>query len=318
MLADHAATIAGTFAGGTSPVGDLVMVARGEQGRVWRLDTTEGPLAIKELLIRQTPAAATADVAYQEAVIKAGTVPMPRPVRAASGDVLVDVDDAQVRAYEWVDLLPMDTGLDATVVGATVAAIHRTPFPAARPLHPWYTDPVGEPRWAELLDASRAAEATFAEALAAEIPNLLRLETLMEAPTGLQACHRDLWADNILPTAASGVCVIDWENCGLEDPAQEIPMILVDFGAGDQRRVADLYQAYVDAGGPARIRGRGSFTMVIAQFGHFWESAIGRYLSPTSTPEEKSRSLSRLAVLIDMPFTIDDIDNLLDSTATVR
>ena len=140
----------------------------------------------------------------------------------------------------------------------------------------------------------------------------------MEAPTRLQACHRDLWADNILPTAASGVCVIDWENCGLEDPAQEIPMILVDFGAGDQRRVADLYQAYVDAGGPGRIRGPGSFTMLVAQFGHLWEFAIVRYLSPTSTPEEKSRSLSRLAVLIDMPFRIEHIDEILDSTAAAR
>ena len=318
MLADHAATIAATFAGGSSPVSAMAMVARGEQGRVWRLDTAEGPLAIKELLNRQTPADAAADVDYQEAVLEAGTVPMPRPVRAASGDVLLEVADAQVRAYEWVDLLPADTGLDAAVVGATVAAIHRTPFAAARPIHPWYTEPVGEPRWVELLHASRAAGAPFAEALAAEIPDLLRLEAVMEAPTDLHACHRDLWADNILPTAASGVCVIDWENCGLEDPAQEIPMILVDFGAGDQRRVAELYQAYVDAGGPARIRGRGSLTMVIAQFGHYWELAIVRYLSPTATPEEKSRCLSRLAALIDLPFRIGDVDALLDSIAAVR
>ncbi len=318
MLADHAATIAGAFAGRASVVGDLVMVARGEQGRVWRLDTADGPLAVKELLIRQTPAEAEADVAYQEAVLAAGTVPMPRPVRTTNGDVLLEVDGTQVRAYEWVDLLPMDTGLDADVVGATVAAVHRIPFAAPRPLHPWFTDPVGATRWAELLRASREAEAPFAEALAAEIPHLLRLEALMEAPTELQACHRDLWADNILPTASFGVCVIDWENCGLEDPAQEIPMFLVDFGAGDQRRVAELYRAYLDAGGPARIRGRGSFTMVIAQFGHFWESAIDRYLSPASAADEKSRSLSRLAVLIDSPFRIDHIDEMLDSVAAAR
>ena len=171
MLADHAATIAGTFAGGAPPVGGLVVVARGEQGRMWRLDTAHGPLAIKELLIHQTPAEAAADVAYQEAVLSAGTVPMPRPIRATTGDVLLEVEDSQVRAYEWVDLLPVDTGLDATVVGATVAAIHRTPFAAARPLHPWYTDPVGESRWAELLDAGRAARAPFAESLAAEFPS---------------------------------------------------------------------------------------------------------------------------------------------------
>jgi Ser/Thr protein kinase RdoA (MazF antagonist) len=32
------------------------------------------------------------------------------------------------------------------------------------------------------------------------------------------ACHRDLWADNILPTPAGGVCV------------QELPMAMIDFG----------------------------------------------------------------------------------------
>ena len=58
--------------------------------------------------------------------------------------------------------------------------------------------------------------------------------------------------------------------------------------------------------------------MVIAQFGHFWESAIGRYLSPDSTADEKSRSLSRLAVLIDSPFRIDHIDEMLDSIAAAR
>ena len=130
-------------------------------------------------------------------------------------------------------------------------------------------------------------------------PHLLRLEALMEEPTGLQACHRDLWADNILPTTASGVCVIDWENCGLEDPAQEIPMILVDFGAGDQRRVADLYQAYVDAGGPAPNPRAGIL--------HDGDRPVRPFLGvrnrtlpvADATPEEKSRSLSRVAVLID-------------------
>jgi hypothetical protein len=34
----------------------MILVARGEQGRVWRLDTDHGSFAIKELIIRQTPA----------------------------------------------------------------------------------------------------------------------------------------------------------------------------------------------------------------------------------------------------------------------
>jgi hypothetical protein len=67
----------------------MIMVARGEQGRVWRLDTDTGVFAIKELVIRQLPADAVADVAYQEAVIATGAVPMPRPIRTVAGQVLL-------------------------------------------------------------------------------------------------------------------------------------------------------------------------------------------------------------------------------------
>ncbi|MFP5283465.1 MAG: phosphotransferase enzyme family protein [Actinomycetes bacterium] len=236
----------------------MALVARGEQGRVWRLATADGTYAVKELLIRQTPADAAADVAYQEAVLATGSVPLPTPVRGFGGQVLLDVAGRQVRLYEWVDLLPTDTRLDPAMVGATLAAIHRVHYAPARPLHPWYTEPVGPARWAELLGRAQAAAAPFVDALAEEIPVLLRLEGLMEPPTDLQNCHRDLWADNVLPTSIGGVCVIDWENCGLEDPAQELPMSFVDFGAGDPHRIARLYRSYLDAGGPARVHGYGS------------------------------------------------------------
>ena len=59
------------------------MVARGEQGRIWRLDTDTGAFAVKELVVRQMRADAVADVAYQEAVLATGRVRMPRPIRAA-------------------------------------------------------------------------------------------------------------------------------------------------------------------------------------------------------------------------------------------
>ncbi len=45
---------------------------------MWRLDTDMGAFAIKELVIRQMPADAVADVAYQEAVLATRAVAMPR------------------------------------------------------------------------------------------------------------------------------------------------------------------------------------------------------------------------------------------------
>jgi Ser/Thr protein kinase RdoA (MazF antagonist) len=316
VLSDHAMTIAQAY-GLETPAREMIMVARGEQGRIWRLDTDLGAFAIKELIIRQLPADAIADVAYQEAMLATGAVPMPRPIRTVTGQVLVDIAGYQVRAYEWVDLLATDTGLDPVVIGATLAAIHKVHYVPARPLIGWYTEPLGAPRWTQLLDEAKAADAPFAEALDAEIIELLRLEALMEAPANLQSCHRDLWADNILPTPAGGVCVIDWENCGLADPAQELPMAMIDFAFGDQRRLAELYLCYVEAGGPGRVTDYGSFTMVIAQFSHFWELAITTYLS-TSAAEVKAHSLDRIAELLNPQLRVEHLEEMLDTIASVR
>jgi aminoglycoside phosphotransferase (APT) family kinase protein len=316
VLSDHATTIAQAY-GLETPAREMIMVAGGEQGRIWRLDTDLGAFAIKELIIRQLPADAIADVAYQEAMLATGAVPMPRPLRTVTGEVLVDVAGHQVRAYEWVDLLATDTGLDPVVIGATLAAIHKVHYAPARPLIGWYTEPLGAPRWTQLLEEAKAADAPFAEALDAEIIELLRLEALMEAPANLQSCHRDLWADNILPTPAGGVCVIDWENCGLADPAQELPMAMIDFAFGDQRRLAELYLCYVEAGGPGRVTDYGSFTMVIAQFSHFWELAITTYLS-TSAAEVKAHSLDRIAELLNPQLRVEHLEEMLDTIASVR
>jgi hypothetical protein len=65
-------------------------------------------------------------------------------------------------------------------------------------------------------------------------------------------------------------------------------------------RIAELYLSYLEAGGPARLGGYGSFTMVIAQFSHFWESAITAYLS-TNTAQDKAHSLDRIAELLNPP-----------------
>ena len=311
MLSDHAATIARAYCGG-APVQDMVVAARGEQGRVWRLVTGAGIFAVKDLVVRQLPADAAADVGYQEAVLATRTLQIPRPVRTAAGDVLLDVAGHQVRVYEWVDLLPTDTALEPALIGATLAAVHRIRHEPAGPLHWWYTDPVGAERWTLLLAAAKAAQAPFVEALELEIPHLLRLEALLETPRNLQNCHRDLWADNILPTPGGGVCVIDWENCGLADPAQEIPMVLLDFGVGDPLRTAELYRSYEDAGGPARIRGLAAFTMVIAQFGHFWEAAVEHYLRPHAADEDRAHSLERIAELLTMPLRVKHLEQMLD------
>jgi Ser/Thr protein kinase RdoA (MazF antagonist) len=130
---------------------------------------------------------------------------MPAPVRTVDGDVVADVGSAIVRVYEWVDLQPLDRRLDPATVGHLVASIHLVRHHGRSPVHWWYTDAVGAARWDDLITELGAAGASFAQRLAAQRDELVAVEALLEAPSDLQTCHRDLFADNVLRTAG-GSC----------------------------------------------------------------------------------------------------------------
>ncbi len=317
MLSDHWPDVAAAYDLG--PVrGEPVFAARGAQGRVWRLQTGRGSYAVKELIVRQCESDAAQDFSYQEAVLAAGSVLLPDPIRTRQGRVLIELGSHQLRVYRWMDMLPADDGQDPGLIGGTFAAIHRVRHHTTRPLVGWYTDAVGLDRWNALLDASRAASAPFTPDLAAEIPFLVQLEGWLEPPAHLQTCHRDLWSANLLPVSPAGVCVIDWENCGLAEPVQELPLALFDFCLGDQGRTEAFYGAYLDAGGPARIRRRGDFTMMIAQFGHFWEQALENYLAPGASEETKAHSIARITEAMVTPLRPEHIEAVLDWTSAVH
>ncbi|MFF5083265.1 phosphotransferase family protein [Actinoplanes sp. NPDC000266] len=232
-------------------------VASGKQGEVWRLDTSDGRWAVK---VPFHPVAA-GGAAFQEKARAAG-VRAPA-VRLAGEQV--------IRVYEWVELGAPDPLVDPELVGATVAAIHQVFMPAEGPVDQWHTAPVGAARWDELIDELR--EAPFAGRLAELRDELVALEEWLTPPANPRMCHRDLWADNVLPTPDGGLCVIDWENSGPADPAQELACVLFEFGRTDPGRARALMSSYISAGGPARLSRPGDFSMLIAQLGHITELA---------------------------------------------
>jgi Ser/Thr protein kinase RdoA (MazF antagonist) len=284
-------------------------VARGELGQVWCIDTPRGRWAVKEPFDAPSPDEADDDARYQEAVRAAG-VPMPATVRTVDGDIVADVGSAIVRVYEWVDLQPLDRRLDPVAVGQLVAAIHRVRHHGRSPVHWWYTDAVGAARWDELVVELAAHGAPFAHVLAARRDELVAVEALLEAPSDLQTCHRDLFADNILRTAAGGLCVIDWENSGLADSTQELAVIVIEFACGDIARARGIYEAYVGADGPGRLERPGHFSMAIAQIGHLGERACRLWLDPS---QDRARSTARVNEFLGEPITRQLIHRILDT-----
>jgi Ser/Thr protein kinase RdoA (MazF antagonist) len=251
-----------------------------------------------------------AATAFQEAACAAG-VPAPRVRRATDGSVFAAVDGTQVRMYEWVDLRDPDSMLDAAQVGAVVAAIHRASVPDLSQLDPWYHQPIGAERWDHLIEQLRAAGAPFAGRLADLRDELVALETWIEAPQMLRTCHRDLWADNVLPTADGGLCVIDWENSGPADPSQELGCVLFEFARGDKGRARALTAAYHDAGGPGTVDRRGHFSMLIAQLGHITELAGTDWLTPNPRSPNRADSAAWIGEVLDEPHTRELLDAIL-------
>jgi aminoglycoside phosphotransferase (APT) family kinase protein len=289
-------------------------VARGRQGDVWRLETADGRWAVKVPFHECGEDAVRASTAFQEAARAAG-VPTPAVRRAADGCVFARVSGRPVRMYEWVDLGDPDPQLDPALVGTAVAAMHRLRVPAEGPSVPWYTAPVGPGAWDGLLKRLHEAGAPFAGRLASLRDEWIALESWLEPPTTLKTCHRDLWADNVLPARDGGLCVIDWENSGPADPAQELACVLYEFGRTDPGRARALISAYEAAGGPASLTGPGQFSMLIAQFGHIAQTAATDWLIPNVRNPDRAGAEAWIGELLGDPHTRAGLTTLLNAVS---
>jgi aminoglycoside phosphotransferase (APT) family kinase protein len=189
--------------------------------------------------------------------------------------------------------------------------MHRIGFSESDPVDAWYTEPVGADGWDALIERLVSAEAPFAGRLAELRDELVALESWLEPAGAVRRCHRDLWADNFLPTANGGVCVIDWENSGPADPAQELACVLFEFARNDPGRARALDDAYRRAGGPGRVDRRGNFTMLIAQLGHITEIAAMDWLQPNPRSPHRDDSAAWVGEVLDEPHTRAMLETLL-------
>ncbi len=277
---------------------------------MWRLETSDGLWAVKVPFHESDEEKVRSATAFQEAAYAAG-VPTPRVRRTTDGCVFADSGGRRVRVYEWVDLLGPDIHLDPARVGSVVAAIHQVSHTDPGAPDPWYHEPVGADRWDELVGRLRQADAPFAGRLAELRDELVALESWVEPPQTLQTCHRDLWADNVLPTADGGLCVIDWENSGPADPSQELGCVLFEFARSEPGRARALVDAYREAGGPAEVDRRGHFSMLIAQLGHIAETAARDWLEPNRRSPVRADSAAWIGELLDEPHTRELLEAIL-------
>jgi Ser/Thr protein kinase RdoA (MazF antagonist) len=278
-------------------------VASGRLGSIWRLDTERGRWAVKQVgdVGDDEVAELLEGAAFQEAVLTAG-ISTPAVRRTRAREVIADCGGVRVRLHSWVDLHDADPSLDPVEVGRFVAALHRVDFAGSIGLDPWYTEPVGALRWAELVKTLRGRGAPFAGELDALLPELVALEAYLGTPRReLRTCHRDLWADNVRRTRDGGLCVFDFDNAGLADPSQELAVVLVEYGV-EPGRAGLIRLAYAEAGGPGRVEHATDFAMAIAQLSHILVEGCRRWLA-AGTAADRADNEGWVREFVDQPLT---------------
>ena len=69
-------------------------------------------------------------------------------------------------------------------------------------------------------------------------------------------------------------------------------MVLYDFARTSPDRMAALYGAYGEAGGPGRVRTPTDFSLLIAQLGHIGAMQMRRWLDPATSATERTSTHS--------------------------
>jgi Ser/Thr protein kinase RdoA (MazF antagonist) len=308
------------------PLGLPNVAARGELGRIWRLETNLGTWAVKELL-RFDPARVEADarrdVGFQEAAITAG-IPMPHPVVARSGEVTTSIEAGdgptrRVRVYTWVDLAGRDHVADLEDVAVTLGRLHALGLADDRPVDPWFAVAPEPDRWPDLLGGAEAQRVPWLPALAHVVPDVL--ETLAVIPEARMAaattCHLDFNPENVLVDAGGRIVVVDWENSGAAPVEQELASAVAEF-VKDPAAAPAFVAAYARAGGPAHLVDRSSFRMTVVVQANLVETYARRALDGEAPPEDRARSARWVEEIAANAFTVDRIDAWLAAVGRSR
>lgn len=242
---------------------------RGALGQIWRIEVGKARYALKELFDDAPPEASIhKELEFARRAAEAG-VRLPACYPDRDGRFVTTVAGGkQLRLYEWMDLSPLDPADEGTPakLGVLLARLHRCAPAATEPIGRWY-DYAPDPH---AFREPSTSDAAWAKRLADRIKSLPELcATITPAdPTGLVVCHRDLHPENVLADNAGQLVVVDWDNLGPADPSRELAQVLFDWYCDgpvfDLSAMQNLYQAYLDEDGPARISEPADFSMLLA------------------------------------------------------
>jgi Ser/Thr protein kinase RdoA (MazF antagonist) len=256
-----------------APTGPLVAIAGGPSAvhRSWRLSTRRGLFVVKVFdqdLGAYGVKALEGPVRLELAALAAG-VPMPRPCLAVeNGAGVAEVaglgpHPVRVRVHEWVEgstpAAPVPAGL-AAELGAALATIHGLGLGCGEgaQVDPRYRAAHGAAHWQALAEQAERAGRGWAGPLRAALPLLAEVEALVAARVAetvpLLVTHSDLVPGNVLVSVQGRAWIVDWDDAGPWNAAEEVAAAVVSWSSGvagepDERAALALVEGYRGAGG---------------------------------------------------------------------
>lgn len=169
-------------------------------------------------------------VRLQEAAARAG-VGMPMPVRSRDGAVIESIGEHTWRVDEWVQVGPaLSAPVSSTfsyAAGGMLARLHGLGMPAER-ICPYHSRRFTNVGWAELADRAKAANAEWAELLAAAAPSLDELERIGAGvdPPAPVLSHNNLTPGNVRQGANGQLVAVAWQAVAGQPPSWELAKAL--------------------------------------------------------------------------------------------
>ncbi|MBB6038206.1 phosphotransferase [Phytomonospora endophytica] len=256
---------------GLESVTKVSFIIEGLMNRNWRLETTRGGFVLKQLL-DVSPTKARRNFMVLAALAEFG-LPVPVPMPASNGDLVVELEDGAYCLFEWAsgahvrgtDLTPAESAKFGELVGSLHDALNSDRISDA------LGGPPERPRADVTAPESAVAEAErflavvealkdphdFDATVAVDLRQRLKLINAYEAhrPEGVVSIgpvgwtHGDLQYRNLLWSDSKVSAVLDWDRIGARPLADEVVRTAqVQFGLPDGQlnleRIATFASAY--------------------------------------------------------------------------
>ncbi|MEU9455485.1 phosphotransferase [Streptomyces sp. NPDC048277] len=308
---DTADLIAEAYGLGPGPR-TLVPVARGALGQIWKLSGSGCSWAVKQLLFGGDEAGVEQEAALRLACERLG-IASPRLHTNRHGTHLTAVPTAtgetHVKLYDWIEGTRADL-TDPEILdwfGRTMGLLHRAGAGATEAPAAWYERCPSDGDWKELHEKVTGAGLPWADALGRFIGTsaveLGRWVTPSDAGDRVTS-HLDLQPQNVL-VGAAGPVLLDWDNAGPASAERELARALFVWAGGndvDAEAARRLIRAYRQAGGPATVRGPGSFAMLLATALNYVHVQAEAAVDPELTPAQREFANGEVvAQLADVP-----------------